>query len=199
MTTPTTDTPAAEAAALERALLRENLSVALTLEQAHPDAAPDIAEAAARALRFDAGRGGFVDRTSGEPLAVRDWLRQRKADRRHWFREASTTGPAEPTAARKPAGFSPAQDQPTPPGTPAEPTAAPVGRRYQRMSEHEYAAYRRQNRYARVLAAANVGGQRVFTVDCGAAASPGQVGAQSMDEYRRWRESQGLGRPAGGR
>jgi len=198
MTTPTTDTPSADAQAMEKVLLTENVADAIVLEKAHLSAAEDVASAAARELRYDLGKGSFVNRDTGLPLSVRDWLKGQRDKRPHWFKQSDSGSPGEPVSASKKAGFDPANTQPTPPGT-APASSAPVGRELRQMSEHEYAQYRRENRHARVLAAANVGGQRVFTVDCGSAATAQQVGAQSMDEYRRWRESQGLGRPVGGR
>ena len=186
------------AAALERALLVENLGVAISLEKAHPDAAEDIASAAAQNLRFDAGQNNFVDRESGEPTSVRDWLKNQRQHKPHWFRtpEASTSASSsdEPTVVSKGKGI-PAEDtRPTPPGREAHQDPVPTGRRVRQMSEREYADYRKQNPHARVLSTGNSGGQLTYTVDCGSEASPQQVGGQSMDEYRKWRQGQGLGR-----
>ena len=182
-------------AAMERALLTENLGSAIVVEDAHLSAGEEIASAAHKALRYDVHESAFVSRETGEPTTVRQWLQGQREAKGYWFRPEAS--PASPADQSKPAGFAPDAQQPQPPGQPVQGTAAPVGRMVQEMSEHEFTVYKKQNRYARILSSVNVGGRRVLTVDCGGQASPRQVGGQALDEYRKWRETQGMGRRVG--
>ena len=61
------------------------------------------------------------------------------------------------------------------------------------MTDREFADYRKQNPYARIISSSNFGGQRSLTVDCGSAATSQQVGSQTLEEYKEWRKTQGMG------
>ena len=67
------------------------------------------------------------------------------------------------------------------------------------MSKHEFVVYRKQNRHTRMVSVSNIAGRRVCVVDCGPVANAQQVGGQSIDEYKQWRKSQGMGRRVGAR
>jgi hypothetical protein len=194
--TTTNDTPNNDSAALERALLKEQLADAIVLESAHLSAAQDVEAAAHRQLRYDVGKSSFVNQETGEAVRIREWLRSQRESKTHWFK--ATSDPSQPVVQSKRAGFDPNPQLPVSPGQPAKDTA-PMGRVMQEMSEHEFVAYRKQNRHARMVSFSNIAGRRVCVVDCGSAATAQQVGGQSMGEYRKWRTAQGLGNPVGAR
>lgn len=178
--------------ALESALLRNELSVAATVERVHGSAVGDAATAARQELRFDEQQGGFVERSTGRAISVGDWLKSQRESRSHWFRSGDD---AQHDSDRPdvPGAVTNRTPPPEVPGRDRQPSTAPLGKRQVEMSAKEWHDYRRRNPSARVVSSANKIGQGpTYVVDVGSNAKGPDVGSMSLDEYRAWRESMGM-------